>query len=86
MTTNQTSLFNGVTCTPLTSELGASNTFFLCGYGGFLKRACCFGRGGGGSRLLLGYTVFPRYSKFWFIYSAYSEAPGLLAFFCVQAK
>ena len=26
MATNQTSLFDGVTCTPLTSELGASNT------------------------------------------------------------
>ena len=32
MATNQTSLFDGVTCTPLTSELGASNTFlFLVG-------------------------------------------------------
>lgn len=29
MATNQTSLFDGVTCTPLTSELGASNTFLF---------------------------------------------------------
>ena len=52
--------------------------FSFGGLGGFLKRVCCFGRGGGGSNPLLRYTTFPRYSKFWCAHSAYSEAPWTL--------
>ena len=37
--------------------------FSFGGFGGFLKRVCCFGRGSGGSNPLLRYTTVPRYSK-----------------------